>query len=142
MDYRVVAQTDHLIATIGSRCGACRRPAPQHRPEPRHRPMVNIRDLIDDAQCYETVPTMRWPDGVSCPHRSSAAVTKDGRDDTQPHRRRYHCHACRRRFDDRTGPIFPGHHQPRRTGLTCRYLMGLNLSALQIAKELDMNKDD
>ena len=36
--------------------------------------MVNIQDLIDDAKCYETVRTMRWPDGVSCPHCSSAAV--------------------------------------------------------------------
>jgi hypothetical protein len=29
--------------------------------------MVNIQDLIDDAKCYETVRTIRWPDGVSCP---------------------------------------------------------------------------
>ena len=38
--------------------------------------MVNIQDLIDDAKCYETVRTMRWPDGVSCPHCSSAAVIR------------------------------------------------------------------
>ena len=104
--------------------------------------MVNIQDLIDDAKCYETVRTMRWPDEVSCPHCSSAAVTKGGRDDTQPHRQRYQCHACRRRFDDLTGTIFAGHHRPLRTWITCLYLMGLNLSGLQIAKELDMNKDD
>jgi transposase-like protein len=104
--------------------------------------MVNIQDLIDDAKCYETVRTIRWPDGVSCPHCSSAAVIKDGRDDTQPHRQRYQCHCCRRRFDDLTGTIFAGHHRPLRTWITCLYLMGLNLSGLQIAKELDMNKDD
>jgi transposase-like protein len=104
--------------------------------------MVNIQDLIDDAKCYETVRTMRWPDEVSCPHCSSAAVIKDGRDDTQPHRQRYECRSCRRRFDDLTGTIFAGHHRPLRTWITCLYLMGLNLSGLQIAKELDMNKDD
>ena len=104
--------------------------------------MVNIQDLIDDAKCYETVRTMRWPDEVSCPHCSSAAVIKDGRDDTQPHRQRYQCRSCRRRFDDLTGTIFAGHHRPLRTWITCLYLMGLNLSGLQIAKELDMNKDD
>ena len=104
--------------------------------------MVNIQDLIDDAKCYETVRTMRWPDGVTCPHCSSAAVIKNGRDDTQPHRQRYECHGCRRRFDDLTGTIFAGHHQPLRTWITCLYLMGLNLSGLQIAKELDINKDD
>jgi len=104
--------------------------------------MVNIQDLIDDAKCYETVRTMRWPEEVSCPHCSSAAVIKDGRDDTQPHRQRYECRSCRRRFDDLTGTIFAGHHRPLRTWITCLYLMGLNLSGLQIAKELDMNKDD
>jgi transposase-like protein len=104
--------------------------------------MVNIQDLIDDAKCYDTVRTMRWPDGVSCPHCSSASVIKNGRDDTQPHRQRYECHACRQRFDDLTNTIFAGHHQPLRTWIICLYLMGLNLSGLQIAKELDMNKDD
>jgi transposase-like protein len=69
-------------------------------------------------------------------------VIKDGRDDTQPHRQRYQCHSCRRRFDDLTGTIFAGHHRPLRIWIAGLYLMGLNLSGLQIAKELDMNKDD
>ena len=46
------------------------------------------------------------------------------------------------RFDDLTGTIFADHRQPLRTWITCLYLMGLNLSGLQIAKELDLNKDD
>jgi transposase-like protein len=104
--------------------------------------MVNIRDLIDDAKCYETVRALRWPDGITCPHCSCASVIKDGRDDTEPHRQRYLCHGCRRRFDDLTGTIFAGHHQPLRTWIVCLYFMGLNLSSLQIAKELDMNKND
>ena len=104
--------------------------------------MVNIQDLIDDAKCYETVRTMRWPDGVTCPHCSSDSVIKNGRDDTQPNRQRYECQSCRRRFDDLTGTIFADHRQPLRTWVTCLYLMGLNLSGLQIAKELDINKDD
>jgi transposase-like protein len=104
--------------------------------------MVNIQDLIDDAKCYGTVRAMRWPDGVTCPHCSSASVIKNGRDDTQPHRQRYGCHACGRRFDDLTGTIFADHRQPLRTWIACLYLMGLNQSGLQIAKELDINKDD
>jgi transposase-like protein len=104
--------------------------------------MINIRDLIDDAKCYQTVRSMRWPDGVTCPHCSSASVIRDGRDDTEPHRQRYLCHACRRRFDDLTGTIFAGHHQPLRTWVTCLYLMGLNLSSLQIARELDLDRND
>ena len=69
-------------------------------------------------------------------------VLKDGRDDTEPHRQRYECRDCRRRFDDLTDTIFAGHHQPLRTWIGCLYLMGLNLSGLQIAEELDINKDD
>jgi transposase len=104
--------------------------------------MINIRDLIDDAKCYQTVREMRWPDRIICPHCSSESVIKDGRDDTQPHRQRYLCHGCQRRFDDLTGTIFAGHHQPLRTWILCLYFMGLNLSSLQIAKELDMDRND
>jgi transposase-like protein len=104
--------------------------------------MVNIRNLIDHAKCYETVRTMRWPEGVSCPHCSSASVIKDGKDETEPQRQRYLCHGCRRRFDDLTGTIFAGHHEPLQTWIICLYFMGLNLSSLQIAKELEMDKAD
>jgi transposase-like protein len=65
----------------------------------------------------------------------------DGRDDTQSHRQRYLCHGCQR-FDDLNGTIFAGHHQPLRTWIVCQYFMGLNLSSLQIAKELDMDRND
>jgi transposase-like protein len=102
--------------------------------------MVNIRDLIDDAKCFETVRTLRWPEGISCPHCGSVAIIKDGKDDTQPPRQRYLCQGCRQRFDDLTGTIFAGHHQPLRTWVVCLYLMGLNLSSLQIAKELDLDR--
>jgi transposase-like protein len=104
--------------------------------------MVNIQDLFDDAKCYQTIREMRWSDGVICPHCSSASVLKNGRDDTEPHRQRYECRDCHRRFDDLTGTIFAGHHQPLRVWIACLYLMGLNLSGLQIAQELDINKDD
>ena len=104
--------------------------------------MVNIRDLIDDAKCFQTIRDMRWPDRVICPHCSSGDVVKHGRDDTQPHRQRYVCHRCQRRFDDLTGTIFAGHRQPLKTWVLCLYFMGLNLSSLQIAKELDMDRND
>jgi transposase len=102
--------------------------------------MLNIQTLIDDAKCFETVRALRWPEGVSCPHCGSVAVIKDGKDDTQPERKRYLCQGCRKRFDDLTGTIFAGHHQPLRTWVICLYLMGLNLSSWQIAKELDLDR--
>ena len=104
--------------------------------------MVNIQDLFDDAKCYQTIREMRWPDGVGCSHCSSDSIIKNGRDDTEPHRQPYECKGCRQRFDDLTDTIFAGHHLPLRTWIACLYLMGLNLSGLQIAQELDINKDD
>ena len=31
---------------------------------------VNIKKLIDEVQCYQTVREMRWPDGVVCPSQT------------------------------------------------------------------------
>ena len=104
--------------------------------------MVNIQDLFDDAKCYQTIREMRWPDGVTCPHCSSASVIKNGRDDTEPHRQRYECKGCHQRFDDLTDTIFAGHHQPLRVWVLVLYLMGLNLSNEPIARELDLDPDD
>lgn len=104
--------------------------------------MLNIQNLIDDFKCFETVRSMRWPDGVSCPHCASTQVIRKGHDDTQPARQRYACSACQRRFDDLTGTIFAGHHQPLRVWILCLYFMGLNLSNEQISQELDLNSDD
>lgn len=101
--------------------------------------MVNFQNLVDDAKCYDAVRTMRWPDGVTCSHGSSASVLKNGRDDSLPHRQRYECRDRRRRFADLTGTIFAHHHRPLRIWVTCLYLIRLNLSGLQIAKELDIN---
>ena len=101
--------------------------------------MIQIQSLIDDTKCFATVRALRWPDGVCCPTCDSPQVTKQGRDDTQPARQRYRCQSCGRRFDDLTGTIFAGHHQPLRVWILCLYLMGLNLSNHQIAQELDLN---
>ena len=104
--------------------------------------MINIKNLIDDEKCYETVRQIRWPQGTQCAHCGSSQVAKRGRDDTQKFRQRYHCNLCNKDFDDLTNTIFAGHHQPLKTWILCLYFMGLNLSNQQIAKELDLNKDD
>ena len=104
--------------------------------------MIHLPSLIDDAKCFETVRTLRWPDGSSCPHGESFDITKQGRADTHPERQRSLCQSCERRFDDLTDTIFAGHHQPLRVWILCLYFMGLNLSNHPIAQELDLNKDD
>jgi transposase-like protein len=103
---------------------------------------VNIKKLIDDVQCYQTVRELRWPDGVECQSCQSTRVIKRGFDDTEPARQRYECTDCHKRFDDLTDTIFAGHHQALKVWLLCLYFMGLNLSNEQIAKELDVERSD
>src|SRR3954462_10615785 len=105
-------------------------------------PLVNLSSLIEDAKCYELVRQHRWPDGVRCPRCGSASAARHGRDDTQPHRQRYRCTACGARFDDLTGTVLAGHHQPLRVWVLCLYFMGLNLSNRQIAQELGLSQPD
>jgi transposase-like protein len=97
---------------------------------------VNIKRLIDDVQCYQTVRELRWPDGITCPSCQSTQVIKRGFDDTEPARQRYACHDCDTRFDDLTDTIFAGRHQPLKVWVVCLYFMGLNISNEQIAQEL------
>ena len=40
--------------------------------------MIHIQSLIDDAKCFETVRSLRWPDGVQCPNCESPESTKPG----------------------------------------------------------------
>jgi transposase-like protein len=104
--------------------------------------LVNLPSLIDDARCFELVRQHRWPEGVHCPHCEGARIARDGRDDAQPHRQRYRCAACHARFDDLTGTVLAGRHRPLRVWVSCLYLMGLNLSNRQIARELDLGETD
>jgi transposase-like protein len=103
---------------------------------------VNIKNLIDDVQCYQTVREWRWPDGIECPSCQSKHVIKRGFDDTEPARQRYECTDCHTRFDDLTDTIVAGHHQPLKVWIWCLYFMGLNLSNEQIAHELAGNSSD
>jgi transposase-like protein len=97
---------------------------------------------MDDAKCFALVRQQRWPEGVRCPGCDSPSVIRDGCDDTQPDRQRYRCKACASRFDDLTGTVLAGRHQPLRVWVLCLYFMGLNLSNRQIALELGLDGSD
>jgi len=104
--------------------------------------LVNLSGLMDDAKCFAFVRQQRWPEGVHCPGCGSPAVVRDGCDDTQLAQQRHRCKACASRFDDLTGTVLTGHHQPLRVWVLCLYFMGLNLSNCQIAKELGLTSSD
>ena len=44
---------------------------------------VNIKNLIDDAQCYDTVRSLRWKTGIECPFCESKKIIKRGVDDKE-----------------------------------------------------------
>ena len=104
--------------------------------------LINLSGLMDDAKCFTFVRQRRWPDGVRCPGCGGDTVIRDGGDDTQSHRQRYRCKACSSRFDDLTGTVLAGRHQPLRVWVLCLYFMGLNLSNRQIALELGLSPSD
>src|SRR3954465_6028276 len=101
-----------------------------------------LSGLMDEAKCFALVRRHRWPDGVRCPACDGRAVIRDGHDETQPQRQRYRCKACAGRFDDLTGTVLAGHHQPLRVWVLCLYFMGLNLANRQIAAELGLDASD
>src|SRR4051812_22422687 len=104
--------------------------------------LVDLSGLMDEAKCFALVRRHRWPDGVRCPACDGRAVIRDGHDETQPQRQRYRCKACAGRFDDLTGTVLAGHHQPLRVWVLCLYFMGLNLANRQIALELGLSPSD
>ena len=97
---------------------------------------------MDDAQCYDTVRELRWSKGRQCLFCDSKRTIRRGFDEKESTRQRYECKDCGKRFDDLTGTVFAGHHQPLKVWILCLYFMGLNLSNNQIAKELDLNRSD
>lgn len=103
---------------------------------------MNLMHLLDDEKCFQVARERRWPEGVRCPRCHSPHLIKQGYDDTQRARQRYRCLGCRQKFDDLTGTVVAGRHQPLRVWVACLYLMGLNLSNRQIAHELGLNEDD
>ena len=104
--------------------------------------LIDLSGLIDDAKCFALVRQHRWPEDVRCLVCDSLAVIRDGHDDTRPCRQRDRCKACSGRFDDLTGTVLAGHHQPLRVWVLCLYVMGLNLSNRQIALELGLDASD
>ena len=103
---------------------------------------LRIQNLIDDELCYEEVRKIRWPNGVCCPFCKSSNIINRGKHNKLPYRQRYECKKCQKRFDDLTNTVFEGHHQPLKIWIIFLYFMGLNLSNSQIARELNINKDD
>ena len=104
--------------------------------------MCRLNNLIDEGKCYEEVRRIRWPNGVCCPACTSNKIAQRGRNHRQQECRRYTCKNCGKRFDDLTGTVFMGRHQPWSVWFADLYLMGLNGSNRQMAEESNLNESD
>ena len=105
--------------------------------------MIKFSDLLDSGKCHKMLRQHRWPDSVRCPHCGDAiSIISRGESHRHAGRNRYQCNDCKCNFDDLSLSVFSGHHQPLKVWMHCLYLMSLNLSSLQIANELDLNKSD
>ena len=104
--------------------------------------MIKFSDLLDTRKCYEMIKLHRWPEGVICPHCDSSAISLRSEHHRHAGKNRYQCKNCHRRFDDLSLSVFSGHHQPLKVWVHCLYLMSLNISNLQIAKELGLHQGD
>jgi len=104
--------------------------------------LIKLTTLLDEAKCYDVIRQLRWPDGVVCLHCRDRGVVRNGHDDRERSRQRYLCKACKYRFDDLTGTVLAGHHQPVSTWILGSYFMGVNLSNRQIAQELGLCESD
>jgi transposase-like protein len=104
--------------------------------------LIRLQEIVDDRLCYEKVRELRWQEGVNCPHCGSSSYRRHGHHNSNEHRYRYFCRGCEKYYDDLTGTVFEGHHQPLKVWILCLYLMGLNLSNRQISKELDLSESE
>ena len=103
--------------------------------------MLKITDLMSEAECYGKVRELRWGDGsVSCPRCGSHSCESKGSTNKSPHCNKYCCNDCGRHFNDLTDTIFAESNLPITVWMSCLYLMNLNVSNRQIAKELDISE--
>jgi len=99
-----------------------------------------VRAEFSEAQCYEMLRQVRWPNGVTCPHYGRRRVITHSRSARTP-RRRNLCLGCRRTFTDLTGTPFARTNLPLDTWLLCLRLMGRGRTTAEPAKKLGVKWD-
>lgn len=99
-----------------------------------------MRAEYSEAQCYEMLRQVRWPNGITCPHCGRRHVTTHSRSARTP-RRRYLCLACRRTFTDLTGTPFARTNLSLGTWLLCLQLIGRGRTTAELAKKLGVKWD-
>jgi transposase-like protein len=83
--------------------------------------------LTDENEARCQVESLRWPEGLVCPHcgarNRATALPVPGRERRQPRAGIYQCNGCRRQFSVTVGTIFESSKLPLRKWLHAIQLM-------------------
>jgi transposase-like protein len=101
---------------------------------------IQLHKILNVPLCWDILRSIRWVDGVFCPHCGCESVVKNGKDPIDTDNQHYHCKGCSKYFDDLTDTLFSGSQQPLHHWITVLYLMNLNVSNRQISQELDISE--
>jgi transposase-like protein len=120
--------------------------------EPRTLNLVTLAaHFSDEGKAYELVESMRWKDGVVCPHcgvvdeatylqpKGEGRRTRSGKISK---RRVWKCRACRKQFSVAVGTIFERSHVPLHKWLLAVYLMCSSkngVAAFELHRTLDVS---
>lgn len=102
---------------------------------------IQLHKILNVEMCWDIVRNIRWSSGLKCVCCGSSSVVKNGRDKKEPCRQHYHCKSCGKYFDDLTDTIFSDSEYPLHYWITVLYMMHLNASSLQVARELEISED-
>src|SRR5579884_47435 len=96
-----------------------------------------IRYYSDKDVCRELLASMRWPEGVSCPHCESREVT------FMPSVQRWNCKGCRKQFSVIVGTVFEDSHIGLDLWFTAMWLLSNaknGVSSCELARSLGITQ--
>jgi transposase-like protein len=113
--------------------------------------MTIAKQIRSEAEAYEFMESMRWPNGPICPHCGSVekhyfltpkgGTARQTRTGSMTERRVWKCKTCRKQFSVTTGTVFHGSKVPLQVWLMVVYEMCANkngIAAREIARKYDV----
>ena len=100
-----------------------------------------FRTYPDDAAAERFFISVRWPDGIHCPHCGSTKVQSNATHHSMPYRCREN--GCRKRFSAKVGTVMEGSKLGYHVWLTAAYLLTTNLksvASMRLHRELGVTQ--
>lgn len=97
-----------------------------------------ITQFPNEQACLEHLVTLRWSDGITCPHCGSTRKFYTFKDN-----KTFKCADCRRKFTAKVGTIFEDSPLPLQKWFMAIYLISSHkkgISSVQLAKDIDVTQ--